>query len=151
MFAKIKDGAVDKFPYSVGDLRRDNPNTSFPEQISEATMAEFGMVAVTERPAPDFDPLTHFAEWGPVPVKEGEQWFLLATVRELSEAQIAEREASSAASVRSERNDLLAQTDWTALCDVSMNAEMLAYRQELRDITSQVGFPNNVAWPTKPE
>ena len=46
MFAKITNGAVDKFPYTVGQLRHDNPNTSFPKQISEETMLEFGMVPV---------------------------------------------------------------------------------------------------------
>jgi hypothetical protein len=151
MFAKIKDGAVDKFPYSVGDLRRDNPNTSFPKQLSDATMAAFGMVAVIERPAPDFDPTTHFAEWGPVPVNEGGQWFLLPTVRELSAEQIADRDAALAASIRYERDALLAKTDWMALFDVGLTPEMASYRQALRDITAQAGFPHNVAWPVKPE
>ena len=151
MFAKITNGAVDKFPYSVGELRRDNPNTSFPKQISEAVMADFGMLRVSEKPAPAFDPLTHFAEWGPVPVNEGGQWFLLPTVREMSAEQIADRDAAMAASVRLERDKLLAETDWMALSDVTMSAEMAAYRQDLRDITAQAGFPHSVTWPTKPE
>jgi hypothetical protein len=151
MFAKIKDGVVQQFPYSVGELRRDNPNTSFPKNISDEVMADFGMFPVIQKPIPDFDDQTHFVEWGSIIFKEGGQWFILPTVRELSAAQIAERDASLAAGVRSERDMLLAQTDWTALCDVIINAEMLAYRQALRDITLQVGFPNNVTWPTKPE
>ncbi len=151
MFAKIKNGAVDKFPYSVGELRRDNPNTSFPKQITEATMAAFGMVAVSERPAPDFDPATHFAEWGPVPVNEDGQWFLLPTVRAMSAEQIADRDAALAASIRLERDALLSETDWMALSDVTMTAEMATYRQALRDITAQAGFPRAVTWPTKPE
>lgn len=150
MFAKIKNGAVDKFPYTVGELRRDNPNTSFPKQISEAVMADFGMVAVSEKPAPAFDPMTHFAEWGPVPVNEGGKWFLLPTVRELSAEQIADRDAAMAASIRIERDKLLAETDWMALSDVTMSAEMAAYRQALRDITAQEGFPHSVNWPVKP-
>jgi hypothetical protein len=150
MFAKITNGAVDKFPYSVGELRRDNPNTSFPKQISEAVMADFGMVAVSEKPAPAFDPLTHFAEWGPVPVNEGGHWFLLPTVRELSAEQIADRDAAMAASIRLERDSLLADTDWMALSDVTMSAEMATYRQALRDITAQEGFPHSVNWPAKP-
>lgn len=150
MFAKITNGAVDKFPYSVGELRRDNPNTSFPKQISEAVMADFGMLRVSEKPAPEFDPLTHFAEWGPVPVNEGGQWVLLPTVRELSAEQIADRDAAMAASIRLERDKLLADTDWMALSDVTMSAEMAAYRQALRDITAQEGFPHSVNWPVKP-
>lgn len=150
MFAKITNGAVDKFPYTVGQLRHDNPNTSFPKQISEETMLEFGMVPVTEVPAPDFDPLTHFAEWGPVPVLQEGAWVVLPTVREYSEDQLAERAAAKASEVRSQRAVLLAETDWMALSDVVMSPEMTAYRQALRDITAQAGFPHNVIWPVKP-
>lgn len=56
----------------------------------------------------------------------------------------------AAAEVRTERNQKLAETDWTALSDVTMSDEMIAYRQALRDITTQDGFPNEVTWPTKP-
>ena len=52
--------------------------------------------------------------------------------------------------VRSERDSLLAATDWTANTDVTMSDEMRAYRQALRDVPSQAGFPNDVTWPTKP-
>lgn len=52
--------------------------------------------------------------------------------------------------VRSERNSLLAETDYLALSDTTLSSEMSTYRQELRDITSQSGFPTDVTWPTKP-
>ena len=52
--------------------------------------------------------------------------------------------------VRKLRDDLLAETDWTANSDVTMSAAMTTYRQDLRDITDQAGFPANVTWPTKP-
>lgn len=151
MFAKITNGSVDRFPYSVGDLRRDNPNTSFPKNISVQTMASYGMVSVTQLAEPDHNPITHFVEYGPVPVRESDKWFLLPTVREFSAEQLADRHASAAASVRSTRSMLLAETDWTALSDVIMPSEMATYRQALRDITSQPGFPHNVSWPVKPE
>ena len=152
MFAKIKDGAIHKFPYSVGQLRHDNPNTSFPKHIPDAVMAEYGMVPVTEQPAPSFDPLTHFAEWGPVPVNQGGQWVLLPTVRELSPEQIAERASEAAASVREQRNRLLAETDYLALTDNTLDDITMAYRQALRDITNHVNFPylTDADWPVKP-
>jgi len=52
--------------------------------------------------------------------------------------------------VRSERNSLLAETDYLALSDTTLSSEMSTYRQALRDVTSQSGFPTNVTWPTKP-
>ena len=54
--------------------------------------------------------------------------------------------------VRVLRNRLLADTDWMALKDSPvMSAEWAAYRQSLRDVTAQTGFPYAVLWPTKPE
>lgn len=58
--------------------------------------------------------------------------------------------------VRAERNRLLAESDWTQLLDArAAMGEVKAtgwdiYRQALRDITSQEGFPHSVVWPTKP-
>ena len=53
--------------------------------------------------------------------------------------------------VRSHRNAFLAETDWWAASDRTMTAEQTAYRQALRDITDQAGFPTDITWPTKPE
>ncbi len=52
--------------------------------------------------------------------------------------------------IRQERNRLLAETDYLALSDNTMSAAMTTYRQALRDITNQSGFPTSVTWPTKP-
>ena len=52
---------------------------------------------------------------------------------------------------RDERDSLLAETDTWALSDRTMTAEQTAYRQALRDITDQAGFPTDITWPTKPE
>ena len=52
---------------------------------------------------------------------------------------------------RRQRDNLLTETDWWANSDVTMTDEQRAYRQALRDITLQEGFPHNVTWPTKPE
>ena len=52
--------------------------------------------------------------------------------------------------VRLDRNKLLAGTDYLALSDNTMSAAMTTYRQALRDITEQAGFPTSVTWPTKP-
>ena len=53
---------------------------------------------------------------------------------------------------RAERNRLLAATDWTQLPDVPEGTRLLwaDYRQALRDITDQPGFPYEITWPTAP-
>ena len=52
--------------------------------------------------------------------------------------------------LRAERNRRIAETDWNALSDVTMSAEMTAYRQALRDITETYSSLDDVVWPTKP-
>ena len=53
--------------------------------------------------------------------------------------------------VRTDRNKRLSETDWWGTTDRTMTAEQTAYRQALRDITDQAGFPTDITWPTKPE
>lgn len=54
-------------------------------------------------------------------------------------------------SVRKERNKLLAESDWTQVADAPVDkAAWATYRQALRDITEQNGFPNAVNWPVSP-
>jgi DNA-directed RNA polymerase specialized sigma subunit len=61
-------------------------------------------------------------------------------------------DAELAAEVRAQRNSLLAASDWTQVLDAPVNQSAWAeYRQHLRDITAQPGFPANVIWPSKPE
>lgn len=52
--------------------------------------------------------------------------------------------------IRQKRQALLLQTDMYALSDRKMSDEMTAYREALRNITDQEGFPFNVEWPIKP-
>lgn len=59
-----------------------------------------------------------------------------------------------AAYIRSKRDALLAACDWTQMPDSPMDAETkaawAAYRQELRDVPQQEGFPETVTWPEEP-
>ena len=49
------------------------------------------------------------------------------------------------------RDSLLTETDVWGLSDYPTTAKQTAYRQALRDITDQAGFPTDITWPTKPE
>lgn len=57
--------------------------------------------------------------------------------------------------IRTKRNSLLSDSDWRVIkaqeTGTAMSAEWMAYRQALRDITNQTGFPDDVVWPTRPE
>ena len=64
----------------------------------------------------------------------------------------ASLDANTASGVRSQRDTLLAETDWTGMSDVTMVSAMTTYRQALRDITAHADFPNldDDDWPTQP-
>ena len=63
----------------------------------------------------------------------------------------AELDAVLAAEARAERNARLAKSDWRASQDVTMSDVWRTYRQSLRDIPSQAGFPGTITWPTLPD
>ena len=48
MYIKIKNNLVEKYPYSISELKKDNPQVSFPESISDETLAEFNVYKVTQ-------------------------------------------------------------------------------------------------------
>jgi len=60
----------------------------------------------------------------------------------------------AAGKARAKRNDLIAASDWTQLADTPLTAAQKAawaiYRQALRDVTAQAGFPSSVVWPVVP-
>jgi len=143
MYVKLTNGQPDQFPYSVGHIRRDNPQTSFPKQIPNSILQSYEVYEVIELDKPDYDPLVQTLVRG-TPVYNNDKW-------EVSYTTANKSKADAEAAVRNQRDRLLIETDWMALSDVTMSDAMTAYRQALRDIPSQAGFPTNVTWPTKPE
>jgi hypothetical protein len=157
LLVKTANGQVEQFPYTLGDLRRDNPQTSFPKKIGDAILSSYGIYHVMPETQPEYDPLVQVLVRDPEPnnnetaVNEetGEtyktgRWVIGYTIenKPLDQAQTA---------VRNQRERLLSDTDWMALSDNTMTPEWASYRQALRDVTSQEGFPYDVTWPTKPE
>lgn len=72
--------------------------------------------------------------------------------RDIKEAEYnANADTRAAAEVREKRDAKLAATDWRASSDLTLSTEWATYRQALRDIPSQAGFPNTIVWPTEPE
>ena len=71
--------------------------------------------------------------------------------RDAEEAAWAAGQADrNMASLREERNQMLAETDWWASSDLTMTDAQTAYRQALRDITDTYSNLNDVVWPEKP-
>jgi hypothetical protein len=75
----------------------------------------------------------------------------VVTVQDQIDAKVAADNAALEATERATRDDLLKATDHYGLSDVPMTDAMTAYRQALRDVPQQAGFPQTITWPTKPE
>jgi len=71
------------------------------------------------------------------------------SAEEISERNQSMPDAELSMRARAKRNKLLIQSDTYALSD-RITDDWITYRQALRDITSQTGFPTDVTWPTKP-
>ena len=54
------------------------------------------------------------------------------------------------AALRMERNQLLAESDWRAMSDLTMSDDWKTYRQALRDLPANTADPTDVTWPTTP-
>ena len=143
MYAKIIDGVVQKYPYTISDARKDHPLMGIPKKPLPDALQKLNMVEVKRTDFPSVDQKVYRVQ-SSVEQVDGEWTLTWATEkRPLAEAS---------ASVRRHRDFLLAQSDWRALPDSPpMPTEWESYRQALRDITNQSGFPYEVVWPTKPE
>ena len=170
MYVKITNGSVDTYPYSIGQLRRDNPNTSFPKKIPNETLASWGVYPVLQAPKPEPSGEYKTVVANGVTTDANGNWVNAWTEQDMfsdytdedgnvvtkasqEEAYTAKKTADAEAAVRATRDAKLAETDWTGMSDVTMSAEMTTYRQALRDITTHANFPNlaDEDWPTKPE
>lgn len=81
----------DTYPYSPEQLRRDNPGTSFPDQMPDERLADWGVYPVAPTVPPNYDPLTQTLRED-TPVQINGQWVQVWEVRAASAEEIAQRQ-----------------------------------------------------------
>ena len=153
MYVKATNGSLDQYPYTIGQLRRDNPNTSFPKQISLAVLESYGVYPVVEKEAPVFNQRTQRVLKDTSPSLVAGEWVIDWTISDKSTTQIAQYDAGISEENRTKRNMLLSASDWTQVADAPVDATAWAtYRQALRDITTHTNWPHlsESDWPVKP-
>ena len=149
-----------------GEIRKLNPNVSLPKVWNSNVYDTLGIDPVLETPKPDTT-----GDYKVV-VRDGaeqdangnwvQKWVerdmfsdttedgVTTTKAEHEAAYQARLDAEAKANVRSQRDQKLKDTDWMGMSDVTMSTEWATYRQALRDIPSQAGFPHTITWPTEP-
>lgn len=151
MFAFIENGVVKQYPYSLYEIKRANLNTSFPDTVSDATMAEYGAMRVYSAMQPVLSDTQVLEEDTPVFFADAQRWKQAWRVRDMIAEELTQRFDSAALSIRQQRNDMLKDSDWTQIIDATADkAAWATYRQALRDVTAQAGFPWTITWPTPP-
>jgi len=148
LLLKATGSTVEQYPYSLGMLRKENPNTSFPKQPSVADMAAFNVYPVTEANPTVGEGQRLAKTW--TPTLSGSDWVLDHQAVDLTSDEVAEATAVIAANMREKRDKLIAATDFYALSDVSMSEAMTKYRSDLRAVPEQSEFPTTITWPTAP-
>lgn len=144
MYIKI----IDDIPkqYSLGKLRLDYPNTSFPKNPSESLLEEFGVFLVNVSPKPTINSKTHYLKLSGFYQVDGKwqaHYDVVSHPKYLLENQ-----------ARNERDNLLAQSDWIVVKSyekgIPVPQDWVEYRQKLRDLPSQPNFPYEIDWPVSP-
>ena len=100
MYIRLTNG--NPTSYSIAYLRRDNPQVSFPENISVDILAEYNVYPLRLTASPTYDPLTQNITEG-VAEKQGEEWVQVWIVTEASAEEIAERQEQHTAQVEAKR------------------------------------------------
>ena len=127
-------------------LRRTYKNVSFPRIIRADILDELGFDPILEGKRPvESGPYQSVVKNGLVQI-DG-VWYTSYEIVEPDAEEKQKIDDSSAEGVRIERDRLLSETDWAVSVDVPIPDGMLEYRQALRDITDQEGFPHNVVMP----
>ena len=127
--------------FNVGTLSQLFPDVSFPDRGPNAEwLAAQALFEVVEDIA--VDPVAQRKVQITPTLKNGKVY--VCDTEQVTDAE-------KAAEVRALRSAKLAGSDWTQLADSTVNkAAWAAYRQALRDIPKQTGFPWGVVWPTQP-
>mgnify|MGYP001259870596 FL=1 len=145
MYVLIRDGSVHTFPYSFNMLKMANPRTSFNRQPSNKALESWGLYPVTIQDKPELNS-TQKAVMNSTPELVDGVWTVGWGLENLSSEELD----GLGEQVRAERDVLLQQTDFYALVDSTITDDMRTYRQALRDVPQQAGFPHTITWPTKP-
>ena len=154
-----------------GEIRRSMPNTSLPRVWTSSICDSLGIDPVLAAPAPGASGEYKVVSRNGVVQDANGNWVEAYTERDMfsdytdedgtvhtkaeqEQAYTATKDAEAATAARAERDKLIASCDWMAIKafegGTTVSTEWATYRQALRDVPLQAGFPWTVEWPTQP-
>ena len=159
-YAKVQGKDIIKYPFTREDLLKNYGNSEFRLQIESLDAADLpidklfeqnGIITIYPTDPPTVEWHENVEEVLPVELIKNifyQQW----QINPASEQEIELRTNTKSIQVREERNQLISASDWTQGKDIADSISLLwiDYRQALRDVTTQEGFPWKVDWPIAP-
>ena len=129
------------------EFRRRHKNTSFSRLLDENLLDAFDTDIVFEGPQKQGPPPYSYTYRDGVE-KIGDKWYTKYTIGQRDKEPIDKKYAEN---IRIRRDILIKESDWRAVSDRELESEWKEYRQALRDISKQEGFPHDVKWPPNPD
>ena len=148
MYLRIKNSEI-VYPYSIQQLKLDEYNVSFPNDLTSEILEEFGVHYVQQTTKPN-DYTKNISEGTPQLI-DG-VYVQVWNQTDATQEEIDTKIENQWEQIRVARNEILKECDWTVLPDSPVSAsieEWKTYRQQLRDVTSQSN-PFEIVWPTNP-
>jgi hypothetical protein len=148
MYAIVNNNIISEWP--IVNLPQRFPQISFANPINNNALPD-GVVQVSVGAVPQYNPSIQKLVLGDPELVNG-QWVQQYSIVDLTIVELEDRNTVQAEFIRTERNNRLKDSDWTQVADAPVNQSAWAeYRQALRDVTAQSGFPWTIEWPTQPE
>ena len=129
------------------EFRRRHKNTSFSRLLDEKLLDAFDTDIVFEGLKTN-GPEPYSYSYRDGVEKIGDKWYTKYTIGQRDKEPIDKQYAEN---IRRQRDRLIKESDWRAVSDRKLEPEWKEYRQALRDISKQEGFPHNVEWPIDPD
>ena len=131
------------------EFRALHPNVSLPFPLTTEVLNDFGADQVFEGPQPTLTRYQVASQQGAVEI-DG-QWYTHWVAVDITDEAKTAKDAEQAKSVRQQRDEKLSACDWTQVADAPVDKAVWAtYRQALRDLPKEAGFPWTMTWPTAP-
>lgn len=144
------------YPYTDTQLRRSNRNVSLPSLLTDSVRAMFNMFPAEILDEPEYNKATHKVVQNTTPTFDEATgvWSIGWTIVEMTEEEITANDQLWSTKQRGIRNSLLQESDWVVIKATEqgqqVSSDWLNYRENLRTVPDQAGFPHNIDWPTKP-
>lgn len=149
-----------KYPYTIWDLKNDNPNTSFPYDITDSQLSEFNVYNVNAEPMPIYNDLEYNCIENDTPEYIDNVWTVGWSIVAKTQYEIIQHQEQMMARNKEIAKKILSDTDWSAITSISNpdqsdpylvnQSDFFTYRNKVRAIAIDPPAVDSIVWPEMP-